>query len=130
MAGGAPADVAEVSGLAFSSYGQLLAHGDERGIVWRYDLESRRPAGRFGLRDHGGVLRADFEDVTVVGERLFLGSRRGSRSGRTSPCSSATRPLEARPPLPPMPTVRNAAFCPTVGVLTGRPLTTSKQACS
>jgi hypothetical protein len=67
-----PSSLAEVSGLAFSSDGRLLAHGDERGVVWRYDLESRRPAGRFGLRDHGGVLRADFEDVTVVDERLFL----------------------------------------------------------
>lgn len=67
-----PPDLAEISGLAFAPDGQLLAHGDERGVVWRFDLASRRPAGRFGLGDHGGVLHGDFEDITIVGERLFL----------------------------------------------------------
>jgi hypothetical protein len=81
-----PADLAEVSGLAFTPDGVLLAHGDERGVVWRYDLRSRRSAGRFGLGDRGGVLHGDFEDITVVGERLFLVTGAGAiYEGRIAP---------------------------------------------
>lgn len=67
-----PPDLAEVSGLAFTADGRLLAHGDERAVVWRYDLEGHRPTGRFGLGDHAGVRHGDFEEITVIGERLFL----------------------------------------------------------
>lgn len=67
-----PPDLAEISGVAFTADGELLAHGDERGVVWRFDPASRRLTGRFGLADHGGVLVGDFEDIAVVGERLFL----------------------------------------------------------
>jgi hypothetical protein len=81
-----PPDQAEISGLAFMPEGGLLAHGDERGVVWRYDLENRRSAGRFGLRDHGGVLQGDFEDITVVRERLFLVTGAGAiYEGRIAP---------------------------------------------
>jgi hypothetical protein len=81
-----PPDLAEISGLAFTPDGQLLAHGDERGVVWRFDLASRRAAGRFGVGDHGGVLHGDFEDITVVGERLFLVTGNGAiYEGRVAP---------------------------------------------
>jgi hypothetical protein len=83
---GLPAELAEISGLAFAPDGQLLAHGDERGIVWRYDLESRRAAGRFGLGDDRRVLHGDFEDIAVVGERLFLVTGTGAiYEGRLAP---------------------------------------------
>ena len=81
-----PAELAEISGLAFAPDGQLLAHGDERGIVWRYDLESRRANGRFGLGDGRRVLHGDFEDIAVVGERLFLVTGAGAiYEGRIAP---------------------------------------------
>jgi uncharacterized protein YjiK len=81
-----PAGLAEVSGLAFTPDGRLLAHGDERGVVWRYDLKSHRTAGRFGLGDHRGVLHGDFEDITVVGERVFLVTGNGTiYEGRIAP---------------------------------------------
>jgi uncharacterized protein YjiK len=87
-----PADLAEVSGLAFTPDGGLLAHGDERGVVWRYDLETRRPTGRFGLGDHGGVLHGDFEDIAVVGERVFLVTGTGAiYEGRIAPDSQIGR---------------------------------------
>lgn len=80
------ADLAEVSGLAFTPEGRLLAHGDERGVVWWYDLKSRRTAGRFGLGDHGGVLHGDFEDIAVVGKRVFLVTGTGAiYEGRIAP---------------------------------------------
>jgi uncharacterized protein YjiK len=81
-----PSDLAEISGLAFGPAGRLFTHGDERGIVWRYDLENRRPAGRFGIGDQGRVIIADFEDITVVGERLFLVTGTGAiYEGRIAP---------------------------------------------
>ena len=81
-----PAGLAEISGLAFGPDGRLFTHGDERGIVWRYDLENRRPAGRFGIGDDGRVIYADFEDITVVGERLFLVTGAGAiYEGRIAP---------------------------------------------
>ena len=81
-----PAELAEISGLAFAPDGQLLAHGDEHGIVWRYDLESRRAEGRFGLGDDRRVLQGDFEDIAVVGERLFLVTGAGAiYEGRIAP---------------------------------------------
>ena len=81
-----PPDLAEISGLAFGPDGRLFTHGDERGVVWRYDLEHRRPAGRFGIGDNGRVVYADFEDITVVGERLFLVTGAGAiYEGRIAP---------------------------------------------
>jgi hypothetical protein len=81
-----PRDLAEISGLAFAPDGRLFTHGDERGIVWRYDLENRRPAGRFGIGDNGRVIYADFEDITLVGERLFLVTAAGAiYEGRIAP---------------------------------------------
>lgn len=67
-----PKALSEVSGLAFASPESLLAHGDERAVVWHYDVARRRAVGRFGLGDRRGVFRGDFEDIAVVGERIFL----------------------------------------------------------
>ena len=67
-----PADLSEISGLALTPDGTLLAHGDERALVWRIDLTTRRPVARFGLGGRSGVLHGDFEDIAVVGDRLFL----------------------------------------------------------
>ena len=67
-----PAELAEISGIAFTPDGDVLAHGDEKSLIWRFNLETRQPEGRFGLVGAGGLLRDDFEDIQVVGQRLFL----------------------------------------------------------
>lgn len=69
-----PRALSEISGLAFTPDGSLLAHGDERAVVWRYDLARRRPVARFGLAERrgGGAMHGDFEDLVVVGKRIFL----------------------------------------------------------
>ena len=67
-----PRGLSEVSGLAFTPGGMLLAQEDERAIVWRYDIARRQPVARFGLGDRTGVLHGDFEDLAVVGDRVFL----------------------------------------------------------
>lgn len=81
-----PDPLSEVSGLAATPSGQLLAHGDERAVIWRFDPIRRRTSARFGLRGRGRLLRGDFEDIALVGERLFLVTESGEIfEGRTAP---------------------------------------------
>ena len=77
--GGAPAwrtklpwELAEISGLTLAPDNSVLAHGDERAVIYRFDLGTRRLIGRFGLTGSRGVLHGDFEDIALVGDRLFL----------------------------------------------------------
>jgi hypothetical protein len=67
-----PLDLAEISGIAFAPDGQVLAHGDEEALIWRFDVRTRQLEGRFGLVGAAGILRGDFEDIEVVGDRVFL----------------------------------------------------------
>lgn len=67
-----PDDLAEISGLDFAPDGRLLAHGDEQALIWILDPKTRQVEGRFGLVGPAGLLRADFEDLQVLEDRLFL----------------------------------------------------------
>jgi uncharacterized protein YjiK len=67
-----PAELAEISGLAYTPDGRLLAHGDELAVIYQIDLARGRPVKRFGIGGPGGPLAGDFEDIQVVGERIFL----------------------------------------------------------
>jgi uncharacterized protein YjiK len=67
-----PADLAEISGLAYTPDGRLLAHGDEQAVVYQIDLASGRLVKRFGIGGPSGPLLGDFEDIQVVGDRIFL----------------------------------------------------------
>jgi len=62
----------EISGLAFTADGRLLAHGDEHAVVWQLDPASGKVLKRFGLGRAGQVLKGDFEDIQVVDDRVFL----------------------------------------------------------
>jgi uncharacterized protein YjiK len=72
-----PADLAEISGLAYTPDGRLLAHGDEQAVVYQIDLASGRPVKRFGIGGPSGPLLGDFEDILVVGDRIFLVTSQG-----------------------------------------------------
>jgi uncharacterized protein YjiK len=72
-----PPDLAEISGLAYTPDGRLLAHGDEQAVVYQIDLASGRPVKRFGIGGPGGPLLGDFEDIQVVGDRIFLVTSKG-----------------------------------------------------
>jgi len=87
-----PADLAEISGLAYTPDGRLLAHGDEQAVVYQIDLASGRAVKRFGIGGPGGPLLGDFEDIQVVGDRIFLVTSKGEivearegRDGETKP---------------------------------------------
>jgi len=62
----------EISGIAFTADGRLLAHGDEHALVWELDPASGKVLKRFGLGRAGHVLKGDFEDIQVVNGRVFL----------------------------------------------------------
>jgi uncharacterized protein YjiK len=72
-----PREIGEVSGLALTSDGRLLAHGDEWGQVYVIDPRGGALLKRFSIGATGGDTRADFEGITVVGERIFMVASNG-----------------------------------------------------
>lgn len=65
-----PNRLREISGLAMTADDRLLAHDDERAIIYELDLEAERIGKVFALGDP--VVRADFEGVAVVGDTVYL----------------------------------------------------------
>lgn len=72
-----PREMGEVSGLALTSDGRLLAHGDEWGQVYVIDPRGGALLKRFSIGASGGDTHADFEGITVVGERIFMVASNG-----------------------------------------------------
>jgi hypothetical protein len=64
--------LSEISGMAYTSDGHLLAHGDERAVVWRIDPRRQEAGEEFGFTRRGHLIAGDFEDIQVVGEQVFL----------------------------------------------------------
>lgn len=64
-----PAALREISGLAVTSAGELLAHNDARGRVFALDSATGRVLRRYELQ---GDLRQDFEGIAVAGDTVFL----------------------------------------------------------
>lgn len=79
-----PPDLWEVSGLAMTADGRLLAHDDERARIVEIDYRSGRivKSFRFGQR----MPLGDFEGIAVAGPRIFLVTSAGvlyeGREGR------------------------------------------------
>jgi hypothetical protein len=67
-----PKSLAELSGLAFTADGRLLGHGDEEAVISRIDLPKGVLIEQFAFTGKRRVLRGDFEDIQVVGDRVFL----------------------------------------------------------
>ena len=63
----------EVSGLALKG-DALYAHDDELGVIYQIDFGAGRVLKRFALE---GAVRADFEGIAFIGERLFLTTSAG-----------------------------------------------------
>jgi uncharacterized protein YjiK len=64
--------LAELSGLAFTPDGRLLGHGDEKAVIYQLDPADGAQISRFAFAGPRGVLHGDFEDIQVVGQRIFL----------------------------------------------------------
>ncbi len=87
-----PADLAEISGLAYTPDGRLFAHGDEQAVVYQIDPARGRPVKRFAIGGPGGPLRGDFEDIQVVGDRIFLVTSAGEIVEGREGADGETRP--------------------------------------
>lgn len=79
-----PRRLRELSGLAVTDDGRLLAHDDERAVVYEVDPRDGELIKGFGLGDP--VARADFEGIAVARGRVYLVTSGGTiyetREGR------------------------------------------------
>jgi uncharacterized protein YjiK len=71
-----PRDLDEISGLALTADGRLLAHGDELGLVYEIDYRRGVIVKQFALG--GSVARDDFEGITLVGDTVVLIASNGA----------------------------------------------------
>ena len=65
-----PRGLAEISGLALTQDGRLLAHGDEQGRVTEIDYRRGTIVKQFLVGSP--PVRADFEGITVAGDAIVL----------------------------------------------------------
>lgn len=65
-----PATLSEISGLALTADGRLLAHGDDRGKVFEVDYRRGVVVKEFTLGNP--AAQADFEAITLVGDTVVL----------------------------------------------------------
>jgi uncharacterized protein YjiK len=65
-----PAPLREISGVAPTRDGRLLAHGDENGEVWEVDYRRGILVKHFFLGENG--VKGDFEGITVANDLVFL----------------------------------------------------------
>ena len=62
-----PGVLAEVSGIAYTKDGRLLAQGDESAVIYQVDFPSGRVVKRFAIGDAGGPLLGDFVRRDLAG---------------------------------------------------------------
>ncbi|HEU4700112.1 MAG TPA: hypothetical protein VFS40_13095 [Gemmatimonadales bacterium] len=70
-----PEALNEISGLALTRDGRLLAHGDERAVV--YELDYRRGLITRSFTVGDPAVTGDFEGIAVVGDSLVLATSAG-----------------------------------------------------
>ena len=70
-----PSKLNEISGIAFSTDGNLFGHNDEKGTIYQIDPTNGQIIKLFQLGFFG--LEEDFEDIEIVGDVFFLISSRG-----------------------------------------------------
>jgi len=79
-----PHALREISGLAVTDDGRVLAHDDERGVI--YELDYRRGAIVKAFSLGAPPIHGDFEGIAVAGPRIFLMTSTGllyeTREGR------------------------------------------------
>lgn len=91
-----PAELAEVSGLAYTPDGRLFAHGDEQAVIFQIDFTAGKVVKRFAIGDGSGPLLGDFEDIQVVGDRIYLVTSAGELVEAREGPGGATVPVLRR----------------------------------
>ena len=72
-----PRELEEVSGLAMTADNRLLAHNDERAIVFEIDYRSGSIVKSFQLSDTKFPVAGDFEGIAATDDRIYLVSSSG-----------------------------------------------------
>lgn len=70
-----PAPLREISGLALTPDGRVLAQGDENGEIWEVDYRSGILIKHFFLGDP--TIKGDFEAITVANDLVYLLDSKG-----------------------------------------------------
>jgi uncharacterized protein YjiK len=70
-----PAPLREISGLALTPDGRLLAHGDESGEIWEIDYRTGILVKHFFLGEP--TAKGDFEAITVANDLVYLLDSKG-----------------------------------------------------
>jgi len=78
-----PGRLQEISGLAMTPDNRLLAHTDEKGIIFEIDYRSGSIVKAFGLSDLTKPVADDFEGIAVTEEHIYL----VTSSGRLYECN-------------------------------------------
>jgi SdiA-regulated len=72
-----PKRLEEVSGLAATGDGRLLAHNDERGLISEVDPTTGDVRNAFAIVADGEPIAADFEGIAVLDDRVYVATSDG-----------------------------------------------------
>ena len=67
-----PGRLAEISGLAMTMDNRLLAHNDEKGVIYEIDYRSGSIVKAFQLADMAAPVADDFEGIATVDDQVYL----------------------------------------------------------
>ena len=76
----------EISGLAMTRDSRLLAHNDERGVIFEIDYQKGSIAKSFQLTDMKNPVASDFEGIATIDDQIYL----VTSSGRLYECREGT----------------------------------------
>ena len=76
----------EISGLAMTRDNRLLAHNDERGIIFEIDYQNGSIVKAFQLTDMKNPIASDFEGIATIDDQIYL----VTSSGRIYECQEGT----------------------------------------
>ena len=67
-----PGRLAEISGLAMTMDNRLLAHNDEKGVIYEIDYRKGSIVKAFQLADITTPIADDFEGIAIVDDQIYL----------------------------------------------------------
>ena len=67
-----PGRLYEISGLAMTLDNHLMAHNDEKAVIYEIDYQSEEIVKAFQLADMKAPVNGDFEGIATVNDRVYL----------------------------------------------------------
>lgn len=81
-----PEHLEEISGLAMTRDNRLLAHNDERGVIFEINYQNGSIAKAFQMTDMKNPVASDFEGIATIDDQIYL----VTSSGRLYECREGT----------------------------------------